>query len=91
MNEDNKIRSVTITSVFLIAVALFFLNVIVSCCTPTKELDERLSTKEYKEVKMISATIVFIDSTIRDDHWVSVLYWKDEHDVTRLVDVFCMA
>jgi len=78
MKEENKIRTIGFTAFFMSVVAFFLYCALVSCCTPIK-LNERFSTKEYKEAKQVAATLIFIDSTARGDHWISILYWEDNN------------
>lgn len=81
MKEENKIRAITLSAILLSVTGFFLFNILISCCTPNK-LSERFSTKEYKEAIIVRATIVWIDSAIRSDHYIGRIYWEDTNKTT---------
>jgi len=84
MKEEAKIKSVIPLAIFLSIIALMLYGFLVSCCTPVRL--SQISSHEYKEAKIITATIVWIDSVKRLDvlgsyRYVSVIYWEDSENI----------
>ena len=88
MKEENKIRTLGLTAFFMGVVAFFLYCFLVSCCTPIHHVyNETFSSSEYREAKIITATIVWIDSIRRVDNLVGGyrlvgrIYWEDSNNI----------